>query len=96
MAASKSKTDAVAYRWQRFYPTLQTGHYLTVKSKQRRDDVPVFFAQGCMDGACCLHVFSAALIIFDLAKHDALEDMSRRKYGLPAEVFSGVSSFSVQ
>lgn len=88
MAASKSKTDAVAYRWQRFYPTLQTGHYLTVKSKQRRDDVPVFFAQGCMDGACCLHVFSAALIIFDLAKHDALEDMSRRKYGLPAEVFS--------
>ena len=64
VAASKSKTDAVAYRWQRFYPTLQTGHYLTVKSKQRRDDVPVFFAQGCMDGACCLHVFSAALIIF--------------------------------
>ena len=88
VAASKSKTDAVAYRWQRFYPTLQTGHYLTVKSKQRRDDVPVFFAQGCMDRACCLHVFSAALIIFDLAKHDALEDMSRRKYGLPAEVFS--------
>ena len=88
MAAPKSKTDAVAYRWQRYYPVLQTGHYLTVKSKQRRDDVPVFFAQGCMDGACGLHVFAAVLIIFDLAKHDALEDMSRRKYGVPAEVFS--------
>ena len=39
MATQKSKTDAVAYRWQRFYPALQTGHCMTVKSKQRREDM---------------------------------------------------------
>lgn len=88
MAASKTKADAVAYRWQRYYHSLQTGHYLTVKSKQRRENVSVFFAQADLDGACGLHVFAAVLIIFDLAKHDALEEMSRRKYGLPAEVFA--------
>ena len=88
MVASKLTANAIAYRWQRHYPSLQTGHYLTVKSKQRREDVSVFFAQGSMDGACGLHVFAAVLIIFDLAKHDALEDMSRRKYGVPAEVFN--------
>jgi hypothetical protein len=88
VAAAKQKADAVAYRWQRAYYKIQTGHYLTIKSKQRRKDVSVFFAQGSMDGACGLHVFAAVLIIFELAKHDALEDMSRRKYGVPAEVFS--------
>lgn len=88
MAAPKQKTDAVAYRWQRFYSALQTGHYLTVKSKQRREKMAVFQSQGSLDGACCLHIFSAVITIFDLAKHDALADMSRRKYGVPAEVFA--------
>jgi hypothetical protein len=79
---------SISYRWQRYHSALQTGPYLSVKSKQRSENVSVFFAQGSLDGACGLHVFCAVLVIFDLAKHDALEDMSRRRYGVPAEVFA--------
>ena len=92
MTASKTKTEAVAYRWQRYYHTLQTGHYLTVKTKQRLEKSAVFQTQGSLDGACCLHVFAAVLTILGLAKHDALADMSRRKYGVPAEVFQAFRS----
>jgi hypothetical protein len=86
MAALKSKADAMSYRWQRFHPSLQTGHYVTVQSK-RQDPVRVFFGQGDIDGACGVHVFLAVLVIFDLAKSIALQDMPRRKYGVPAEVW---------
>ncbi len=87
MAASKSKTEVVTYRWQRYYAPLQTGHYLTVQSK-RQDPVRVFFGQGDIDGACGVHVFAMVLVIFDLAKSIALQDMPRRKYGVPAEVWA--------
>ena len=87
MAASKSKTETVAYRWQRYHASLQTGHYLTVQSK-RQDPVRVFFGQGDIDGACGVHVFAMVLVIFDLAKSVALQDMPRRKYGVPAEVWA--------
>ena len=86
MAASKSKTETVAYRWQRHHSSLQTGHYLTVQSK-RQEKMRVFFSQGDLDGACCLHTFAAVLVIFDLAKSSALQDMTRRKYGVPADVW---------
>ena len=88
MAALISKPTGREYRWQRFYYKLQIGSYLSVKSKNRRDNVPVFFAQGNLDGACGLHVFAAVLVIMDLAKYDALTDMSHRKYGVPAYVFA--------
>ena len=87
MPAPKTKPDAVAYRWQRHHASLQTGHCLTVQSK-RQDPVRVFFGQGDIDGACGLHVFSMVLTIFDLAKSIALQDMPRRKYGVPAEVWA--------
>lgn len=88
MAASKPKTEAVAYPWQRYYYALQTGHYLTVRTKQRREKMALFQAQESFDGACFLHVFAAVITILDLAKHDALADVSRRKYGVPAKVFN--------
>lgn len=87
MAASKSKTETVAYRWQRHHASLQTGQYLTVQSK-RQAPVRVFFGQGDIDGACGVHVFSMVLVIFDLAKSMALQDMPRRKYGVPADVWA--------
>ena len=87
MAAPKSKAETVAYRWQRYHASLQTGHYLTVQSK-RQDPVRAFFAQGDIDGACGVHVFSIVLVIFDLAKSIALQDMPRRKHGVPAEVWA--------
>ena len=87
MSAPKTKTDVVAYRWQRHHASLQTGHYLTVQSK-RQDPVRVFFGQGDIDGACGVHVFSMVLVISDLAKSIALQDMSRRKFGVPAEVWA--------
>ena len=86
MASPKTKPDAVAYRWQRHHASLQTGHYLTVQSK-RQNSVRVFFGQGDIDGACGVHVFSMVLVIFDLAKSSALQDMTRRKYGVPADVW---------
>ena len=84
MAASKFKAEAVAYRWQRYHASLQTGHFLTAQSK-RQDPVRVFFGQGDIDGSCGISVFCAVLVIFDLAKNIALQDMPRRKYGVPAE-----------
>lgn len=87
MVASKSKTETVAYRWQRHHGSLQTGHFLTVQSK-RQEPVRVFFGQGDIDGACGLHVFSMVLVIFDLAKSIALQDMPRRRFGIPAQVWS--------
>jgi hypothetical protein len=90
MAASKSKKETVAYRWQRHHASLQTGHYLTVQSK-RQDPVRVFFGQGDIDGACGVHVLSAVLVLMGLAKNSALQDMPRRKYGVPAEVWATFS-----
>jgi hypothetical protein len=86
MAASKSKAETMTYRWQRYHASLRTGRYLTVQSK-RKELVPAFFAQSDSDSACGLHVFSAVLVMFDLAKASALLDMPRRKYGVAAEVW---------
>lgn len=87
MAASKSKAETMTYRWQRYHASLRTGRYLAVQSK-RKELVPAFFPQADFDGACGLHVFSAVLVMFDLAKGSALLDMPRRKYGVAAEVWA--------
>ena len=87
MSTSKSTAETVAYRWQRYHASLQTGHFLTVQSK-RQDPVRVFFGQGDIDGACGVHVLSAVLVLMGLAKNSALQDMPRRKYGVPAEVWA--------
>lgn len=86
MSASKFKAETVAYRWQRYHASLQTGHYLTVQTK-RQDPVRVFFGQGDIDGACGVHVLSAVLVLMGLAKNSALQDMPRRKYGVVADVW---------
>lgn len=87
MPTLKPKAGAVSYRFQRYYPTLQCGHYLVTKSK-RQDPVRVFFQQGDIDGACGIHVFAAVMVIFDLAKSIALQNMPLRKFGVPAEVWA--------
>lgn len=87
--ATRTKSNAVSYRFQRFHPALQTGHGVTVKSK-RAEPVQVHFAQGDMDGACGLHVFSMVLVILDLAKPSALMDR-RRKFGVAAKVWAAFS-----
>ena len=86
MVSRKSSTQAVAYRFQRHHPALQVGDVLTVQSK-REEPVRVFFGQSQLDGACGLHAATMMLVILDLAKSDALRDMSRRKFGVPAIVF---------
>lgn len=75
------------YRFQRTYAGLQSGHSVTVQLK-REDPVPIFFQQGDMDGGCGLYVLAMVLAIFGLAKASALEEMPRRKYGVPAEVWA--------
>ena len=82
----KSSAPPVAYRFTRHHPALQVGDMLTVQSK-REKPVNIFFAQSQLDSACCLHVFAKILVILDLAKSDALRDMNRRKFGIPAIVF---------
>lgn len=88
MTAYKSKPNAVvSYRFQRYFHTLQAGHYL-LKQAKRQDPVRVFFQQGDIDGACGIHVFAAVMVLFDLAKSVALQDMPKRKFGVPAAVWS--------
>ncbi len=85
--AKKSKPKPLLlYRFQRYYHSLQTGHYL-LKQSRRNDPVRVFFRQCEIDSACGLHVLCSVLVIFDLAKSVALVDMAKRKYGVPAIVF---------
>jgi hypothetical protein len=77
------------YRWQRYHASLRTGRYLAVQSKRKGKELaPAFFAQSDIDGACGLHVFSAVLVMFDLAKASALLDMPLRRYGVAAEVWA--------
>jgi hypothetical protein len=87
ISSRKSIAQTVAYRFTRHHPALQVGNVLTVQSK-REEPVRVFFAQSDLDGACGLHVASMMLVIFDLAKSGALMDMNRRKFGVPAIVFT--------
>ena len=92
MTAHKSKSTAVvSYRFQRYYPKLQTSHYLAVQTSQRQLSAHVTFLQGQTDGCCGLMVFLSLLVIFDLAKSSALENLSRRKHGIPALVWSAFS-----
>ncbi|MFM8901030.1 MAG: hypothetical protein ACKOF9_13940 [Burkholderiales bacterium] len=84
--AKSEQSAAISYRFQRYFESLLTGHYL-MKQSHRRDPVRVFFNQGCLDSACGLHVCAAICVIFDLAKSIALEDMAKRQYGMPALVF---------
>ena len=86
MATSKSRIEAVAYRWQRYHASLQTGHYLTAQSR-RQEKMRLFFKQADLDSACCVHMFAAVLVLLGLAKNSALQDMPRRKYGVVAEVW---------
>lgn len=89
MTAQKSTSSAVvSYRFQRYFHTLQTSHYLAVKTSQRQLPAHVTFLQGKTDGCCGLMVFLSLLVIFDLAKSSALENLSRRKHGIPALVWS--------
>jgi hypothetical protein len=84
--AGRSEPQQTVYRWQRVHPALHVGHVLTVKSK-RQEPMKVFFQQSELDGACGIHCVSMALVILGLAKSYALTEMSRRKYGVPADVW---------
>jgi hypothetical protein len=88
MQSSRESTIAVvAYRFQRVYADLQTGHSLTVQAN-RNNPVRPFMQQSDLDSACGTHVLAMVLVIFHLAKASALYDMSRRKYGVAAEVWT--------
>jgi hypothetical protein len=83
---ARSKQQSTSYRWQRVHPALRIGHFLTVKNK-RAEPMKVFFQQSELDGACGIHCVSMVLVILGLAKSYALTEMSRRKYGVPADVW---------
>ena len=77
---------AVAYRFQRVFPGLLTGHALTVQTK-RQEPVRFFMQQSDLDGACGVHIAAMILAIHDLAKPSALHEMSHRKTGVAAMVW---------
>lgn len=79
----------VTYRFQRYHHALLTGKFL-LKQSRRQDPVRVFFRQGDLDSYCGLAVFSMVLVISDLAKGIALQDMAHRKYGVPADVWTAL------
>jgi hypothetical protein len=87
--AKETQKSAISHRFQRYHHALMTGKLLLKQSK-RQDPVRVFFRQGDLDGYCGLAVFSMVLVIFDLAKSVALQDMAHRKYGIPADVWTAL------
>ena len=87
MAARSKRTSAsTTFRWQRFHPALQPGDRLTVAAK-REAPMPVHFSQSDLDGACGVHCVASVLVILGLAKSHALTLSSRRKYGVPADLW---------
>ena len=84
--ATKKQPPTPSYRWQRVHPALIVGHVLTVKSK-REAPSSVFYRQSEFCGCCGLMVLAMILVAFGLAKSYALTEMSRRKYGVPSDVW---------
>lgn len=76
-----------SHRFLRHHPALLAGQFLTVKNK-RQLPVRVVFTQSDIDSACALHCTAMALSILDLAKGCALEFMSSRRFGVPAEIWA--------
>lgn len=86
-----SKQLEPSYTFQRVHAALQTGHTLTVHQK-REELMPCFMQQSVLDASCGLHVAAMLLVILDLVKASALHDMSRRKYGVAADVWRAFES----
>ena len=86
-SGTRPKEAKVAYRFQRVYADLQTGHALTVKAT-RAEPVRPFAQQSVLDSACGIHVAAIVAGIHGLAKPSALHAMGRRKFGIAAEIFS--------
>ena len=86
-SSTRPKEVKTAYRFQRVYADLQTGHALTVKAT-REEPVRPFMQQSDLDGACGIHLAAMIVSIYGLAKPSALHEMGRRKFGLAAEIFS--------
>jgi hypothetical protein len=80
-------TSTRPLRIQKLHAALDAGQVLTV-TLGRADPIPVFFGQSSLDHACGLHCFVMVLSILGLAKPCALERMSQRHYGVPADVFA--------
>jgi hypothetical protein len=90
--AVSSTRPEPSYTFQRVHAALQTGHALTVRQK-REEPVQFFMQQSTLDGACGTHMLAMLLVIFGLAKASALHDMSRRKYGVAADVWRVFSPY---
>ena len=86
-SSTRPKKSHVAYRFQRVYADLQTGHALTVKAT-RAEPVRPFMQQSDLDGACGVHLATMIVSIYGLAKPSALHEMGRRQYGLAAAIFA--------
>lgn len=80
------KRSKPSYTFQRVHPALITGHALTVR-QQREEPVQFFMQQSVLDASCGTHMLAMILVILGLAKASALHDMSRRKYGVAADVW---------
>ena len=93
MSKSVSSTRvAPSYTFQRIHAALQTGHALTVQQK-REEPVPVFMQQSVLDASCGTHMLAMLLVTLGLAKASALHDMSRRKHGVAAAVWTAMSPY---
>ena len=90
--AVSSKRAEPSYTFQRIHAALQTGHALTVQQK-REEPVPVFMQQSVLDASCGTHMLAMLLVTLGLAKASALHDMSRRKHGVAAAVWTAMSPY---
>jgi len=86
-STKKPPKQVVAYRFQRVYPGFITGPVLTVKAL-RAEPVRPFMKQGDLDAACGIHLVAMIVATFGLVKPSALHDMTRRRYGPAAEIWT--------
>jgi hypothetical protein len=84
--ALRKTTETPSYRFERHHPALQTGQHLTLKNQSQNSTCT--FTQSDFDSACGLHCLAMALAILNLAKGCALQYMSTRQQGLPAQVWT--------
>ena len=87
MPASKQPSLRPSHRWQRVHAALIVGHALTVKAK-RDELMRCHFRQSDVDGACSVHCLCSVLVILNFAKAEALTWMTKRKYGVPANLWN--------
>lgn len=76
----------------RYHAALRVGRVLAAHC-QRQELVDIHLRQSHLDSACAHHCLAMALITLGLVKRSAVLDMSRRRYGRAASLYSVLADY---